>query len=155
MFKAILKYFGRLKEAEQRIKDVESRLKIAKRQIVMQCELIDTLHSSGDTTCKMMAAALSSLNHHMQRGEEWHKVYQWHLDNLTDDVAAHIPKYVEQYKAIEEEKGEHVNYDTNPIFDFPLKPGEVYVRPRDRFHQQIRGVITVKDPDAYIPPKKD
>lgn len=154
MFKAVLKYFGRLKEADRRIKLGKQRLKAAQTQIAMLEELIDTLRTSDETTCKMMAATLTSLNHHMQRGDEWAPTYQWHLSKLTNDVATFIPEFAEKYKTVAEEDGQHVNFDANPVFDFPIKPGEVYVRPRDKHRVHIHGVLRVKDLQHVLPTEK-
>lgn len=156
MFKAVLKYFARLKEADRRIKLGKQRLKAAQTQIAMLKELIDTLRTSDETTCKMMAATLTSLNHHMQRGDEWGPTYQWHLSKLTDDVATFIPEFAVKYKTVAKEDGQHVNFDTAPVFDFPIPPpGEIVVRPRDKYRTPIRGVIEIKDLSTYIEPKKE
>ncbi len=120
--------------------------------IHLQPTTIEGVYTEDECNQKL-AKTMASMHHHMQAGDEWSFVYGLHLSKLSPDVASYAQKFTEENKVSYGTR--HVNYDTNPVFDFPLKPGEVYVRPRDRFRQQIRGVITVKDLDAYIPPKKD
>ncbi|QQO90626.1 hypothetical protein pEaSNUABM42_00142 [Erwinia phage pEa_SNUABM_42] len=132
------------------------RLSKLKRENAELKELVATLQRLNETDERMVASTLASLNDDMMRGKAWCESYAWHVSKLNEKTRGYIKEYAETYQGIAKERGIHINHDPIPTFDFPTPPpGEIVVRPRDKFRTPIAGKIMIKDLSTYIQPKKE